>query len=103
MKEKATGRINVSSDSQTVEDILTHIYGGRIENMEEKAGKLEAEKKRRVGALIAKQEEVERRKLRHEKVARMKVARALSQERARKEKMAAKGGGGGRKRKRIEK
>ena len=73
------------------------------EAAEEKAGKLEAEKKRRVGALIAKQEEVERRKLRHEKVARMKVARALSQERARKEKMAAKGGGGGRKRKRIEK
>lgn len=41
MKEKATGRINVScGDSQTVEDILTHIYGGRIENMDEKAGKL---------------------------------------------------------------
>ena len=69
---------------------------------EEKASKLEAEKRKRVGALIAKQEEVERRKLRHEKVARMKVSRALSQERARKEKMAAKGGGG-RKRKRFEK
>ena len=41
MKEKATGRINVScGDSQTVEDILTHIYGGRIENMDEKAAKL---------------------------------------------------------------
>ena len=70
------------------------------EMAEEKASKLEAEKKKRVGALIAKQQEVERRKLRHEKVARMKVARALSQDRARKEKMAARGGGGGRGRKR---
>ena len=42
MREKATGRITISSDIEgdTVQDMLTHIYGGRIDNMEEKAGKL---------------------------------------------------------------
>jgi len=42
MREKATGRITISSDIEgdTVQDMLTHLYGGRIENMEEKAGKL---------------------------------------------------------------
>ena len=42
MREKATGRITISSDIgvDTVQDMLTHLYGGRIDNMEEKAGKL---------------------------------------------------------------
>ena len=46
MKEKATGRITISSDIEgdTVQDMLTHIYGGRIDNMEEKAGKLLADR-----------------------------------------------------------
>ena len=43
MREKATGRITISSDIEgdTVQDMLTHLYGGRIENMEEKAAKIE--------------------------------------------------------------
>lgn len=42
MREKATGRIMISSDIEgdTVQDMLTHIYGGRIEGLDEKAGKL---------------------------------------------------------------
>ena len=42
MKEKATGKITIDSaiEAGTVNDMLTHIYGGKIENMEEKCGKL---------------------------------------------------------------
>ena len=42
MKEKATGKITIDNaiEAATVNDMLTHIYGGKIENMEEKCGKL---------------------------------------------------------------
>jgi len=41
MKEKATGKINVDSiECETVQDMLTYIYGGKIEKMEDKAVKL---------------------------------------------------------------
>jgi len=42
MKEKATGIINIDSaiDSGTVHDMLVYIYGGKIDNIEEKCGKL---------------------------------------------------------------
>jgi len=41
MMEKATGKINIDGiESNTVEDMLKYIYGGKIENLEEKATKL---------------------------------------------------------------
>merc|ERR1712142_797286 len=41
MKEKATGKINIDGiDSDTVQDMLTYIYGGKIDNIEEKSAKL---------------------------------------------------------------
>ena len=72
---------------------------------EEKEQRLEAEKSRRVQELIKRQAAGEEKKFRRQKEARRQVARALSMDRARKEKMAARGGGGanrGRKRARNE-
>merc|ERR1719402_1765137 len=41
MVEKATGKINIDGiESNTVEDMLKYIYGGKIENLEDKATKL---------------------------------------------------------------
>jgi len=41
MKEKATGKINIDGiDSDTVQDMLSYIYGGKIDNIEEKSAKL---------------------------------------------------------------
>ena len=42
MKEKATGKINIESgiDSDIVYDMLTYIYGGKIDNIEDKCAKL---------------------------------------------------------------
>lgn len=41
MVEKATGKINIDGiESNTVEDMLKYIYGGKIENLEDKASKL---------------------------------------------------------------
>lgn len=41
MKEKATGKITIESiDPDTVADMLTYIYGGKIEGVEDKASKL---------------------------------------------------------------
>merc|ERR1712025_1056640 len=41
MMEKATGKINIDGiDSDTVQDMLTYIYGGKIDNIEEKSAKL---------------------------------------------------------------
>ena len=41
MVEKATGKINIDGiESNTVEDMLKYIYGGKVENLEDKATKL---------------------------------------------------------------
>merc|ERR1712059_38594 len=41
MKEKASGKITIEDiEPNIVEDMLTHIYGGNIKNLEEKADKL---------------------------------------------------------------
>jgi len=41
MVEKATGKINIDGiESSTVEDMLKYIYGGKIDNLDEKATKL---------------------------------------------------------------
>ena len=42
MKEKATGKITIESgiDCDTVYDMLVYIYGGKIEKIEDKCGKL---------------------------------------------------------------
>ena len=72
---------------------------------QDKEAKLSAEKKKRVESMIKKVQDAEERKFKKQKEARKMVARALSKEAARKEKMEARGGGhggsrGGRKRKR---
>jgi len=41
MKEKATGKINIDGiDSDTVQDMLSYIYGGKIDNIDDKSAKL---------------------------------------------------------------
>ncbi len=71
---------------------------------EEKDKKLEADKSKRVQELIRRQEAAEERKFKKQKEARKQIARTLSKERAKKERMEERGGrqsaGRGRKRKR---
>ena len=41
MKEKATGKINIDGiDSDAVQDMLSYIYGGKIDKIEDKSAKL---------------------------------------------------------------
>jgi ribosome biogenesis protein BMS1 len=84
-------RVNIELDSK--EKKVRKLMEMLTEVAEDKAGKLEAEKKKRVGTLIARQEVEETRKMRYEKAARQRVARAMSQDRAKKERMAGKGRG----------
>ncbi len=67
---------------------------------EEREAKLEEDKSKRVQELIKRQQAVEEKKFKRQKEARKQVARALSKERARKERMAERGGHGGGRRKR---
>ena len=69
---------------------------------QDKEAKQSAEKKKRVESMIKKVHEIEERKFKKQKEARRIVARALTKEAGRKERLEARrgGGGGGRKRKR---
>ena len=86
-------RVNIELDSR--EKKKRKMMKMMSELAADKADRLEAEKKKRVGALVARQEEAEMRKMKYQKAARQKVARALSQDRARKERSGGKGARGG--------
>ncbi len=91
-RDPASERVSVELDSKErkarrLMKMLSSVAG-------EREAKLAEEKSRRVQELIRRQEAVEERKFKRQKEARKQIARTLSKERARKERLAERGGGG---------
>ncbi len=94
-RAKQSERVNVELD--TTEKKKRQLMKMLTTLAADKDSKLAEEKSRRVGALIARQQAVEDRKFKRQKEARKEIAKAISKERARREKSFM---GGGSKKKR---